>query len=123
MIILPISVLRVVAMVLVQIEVVLWSLMMTVEVQVALVRTHSGAVLCLLENRKIKKSEHDFVTFRKEVCGLLENREVKKIEDNDFMERLSRDDIRRLLISFMLFGFVYVAVVVDVVVEVQPADG
>ena len=89
MIILPISVLRVVAMVLVQIEVVLWSLMMTVEVQVALVRTHSGAVLCLLENRKIKKSEHDFVTFRKEVCGLLENREVKKIEDNDFMERLS----------------------------------
>ena len=110
-------------MVLVQIEVVLWSLMMTVEVQVALVRTHSGAVLCLLENRKIKKSEHDFVTFQKEVCGLLENREVKKIEDNDFMERLSRDDIRRLLISFMLFGFVYVAVVVDVVVEVQPADG
>ena len=97
--------------------------MMTVEVQVALVRTHSGAVLCLLENRKIKKSEHDFVTFRKEVCGLLENREVKKIEDNDFMERLSWDDIRRLLISFMLFGFVYVAVVVDVVVEVQPADG
>ena len=57
------------------------------------------------------------------MCGLLENREVKKIEDNDFMERLSRDDIRRLLISFMLFVFDYVAVVVDVVVEVQPADG
>ena len=57
------------------------------------------------------------------MCGLLENREVKKIEDNDLMERLSRDDIRRLLISFMLFVFVYVAVVVDVVVEVQPEDG
>ena len=75
LIILPISVLRVVAMVLVQIVVVLWSLMMSIEVlwslmmpfevQVALVRTRSRAVLCLLENREMKKSEHDFVTFQK----------------------------------------------------------
>ena len=33
--------------------------------------------------------------------GLLKNRDVKKVEDNDFMERLSRDDIRSLLMSFM----------------------
>ena len=69
LIIRPISVLRVVAMVLVQIVVVLWSLMISIEVlwslmmpfevQVALVRTRSRAVLCLLENRKMKKSEHD----------------------------------------------------------------
>ena len=66
LIIRPISVLRFVAMVLVQMVVVLWSLvmpievlwslMMSIEVQVALVRTRSGAVLCLLENRKMKKN-------------------------------------------------------------------
>ena len=75
LIIRPILVHWVVAMVLVQIVVVLWSLMMSlmmsievlwsltmsIEVQVALVRTRSGAVLCLLENRKMKKIEHDFV--------------------------------------------------------------
>ena len=81
LIIRPISVHWVVAMVLVQIVVVLWplvmsvevlwslmmpievlwSLVMSIEVQVALVRTRSGTVLCLLENRKMEKIEHDFV--------------------------------------------------------------
>ena len=79
LIIRPISIHWVVAMVLVQIVVVLCSLMMTIEVlwslmmpmmmslmmpievQVALVRTRSGTVLCLLENGKMKKIEHDFV--------------------------------------------------------------